>query len=48
MATVPSLDIETAGETRDDVAEGIAAELRMLWRNYARADDARLTEARGV
>jgi len=44
MATVPSLDIETAGETRDDVAEGIAAELRMLWRNYARADDARLTE----
>jgi hypothetical protein len=41
-AAVPSLKIETVGETRDDVAEGIVAELRMLWRNYARADDVRL------
>jgi hypothetical protein len=42
-AAVPSLEIETVGETRDDVAEGTVAELRVLWRNYARADDARLT-----
>ena len=42
-ATVPSLEIEIVGETRDDVAEGIVAELRILWRNYAQADDARLT-----
>jgi hypothetical protein len=42
-AVAPSLEIETVGETRDDVAEGIVAELRMLWRNYARADDAHLT-----
>jgi hypothetical protein len=41
-ATIPLLGIETAGETRDDVAEGVLAELRVLWRNYARADDARL------
>ena len=38
-----SLEIETVGETRDDVAEGIVAELRVLWRNYALGDDARLT-----
>ncbi len=42
-AAVPSLEIETVGETRDDVAEGIVAELRVLWRNYALGDDARLT-----
>lgn len=42
-AAVPSLRIETVGETRDDVAEGIVAELRVLWRNYAQVDDARLT-----
>jgi hypothetical protein len=42
-ATVPPFDIETVGETRDDVAEGVLAELRLLWRNYAQADDNRLT-----
>ena len=42
-ATIPSLEIETVGETHDDVVEGIVAELRVLWRNYARADEARLT-----
>ena len=48
-ATVPPFDIETVGETRDEVAEGVLAELRLLWRNYAQADDGRLAAgARGL
>jgi hypothetical protein len=43
IATVSPLGIETAGETRDDVVEGIVAELKVLWRKYAQAEDSRLT-----
>lgn len=43
LASASPLDIETAGETRDDAADGLLAELRVLWRNYAQADDERLT-----
>jgi hypothetical protein len=42
-ATLPPLEIETVGETRDDVAEGIVAELRVLWRNYVEGDEGRFT-----
>ncbi len=47
VATVPPLDIETVGETRDDVADGILAEVRLLWRNYAQEDAGRLTASAG-
>jgi len=43
IASAPQLQIETVGETRDDAADGFIAELRVLWRNYARAEDDSLT-----
>jgi hypothetical protein len=43
IATLPPLEIETVGETRNDVAEGIVAELRVLWRNYVQGDEERFT-----
>ena len=43
VAALPPLGIETVGETRDDVAEGIVAELRVLWRNYVQGDERQLT-----
>jgi len=43
LASASPLGIETAGETRDDAADGFLAELRVLWRNYAKAEDERLT-----
>ena len=44
LASAPELQIETAGETRDDAADGFLAELRVLWRNYAEADNERLSK----
>jgi len=41
-ATIPEIGVETAGETRDEVADAVTAELRVLWRLYAREDDGRL------
>ena len=43
IATLPPLEIETVGETRNDVAEGIVAELRVLWRNYVQGDEEQFT-----
>jgi hypothetical protein len=43
LASASPLDSETAGETRDDAADGFLAELRVLWRNYEQAEDERLT-----
>ena len=42
-AAIPELGVETTGETRDDVADGLTAELRLLWRQYALEDGTRLT-----
>lgn len=43
-AKVPELGLEAAAQTRDEVLDAVTAELRVLWRNYALEDDARLSD----
>lgn len=42
LAILPALDINTFAETREELHGAVLDELRMLWREYAEADDQEL------
>jgi hypothetical protein len=41
----PSLGIDVCAFTRDELDEALVVELDVLWRNYAKADDGKLSPA---
>ena len=43
--TNPSLGIDVCAFTRDELDEALIVEFDVLWRNYAKADDERLSPA---